>query len=35
MDPVRIKTISEHHALCGLPKLKHPLISIINFADMK
>lgn len=33
-EPIRIKTISEFHNLRGLPKPKHPLISIINFLDM-
>ncbi|RZJ49856.1 MAG: AraC family transcriptional regulator [Chryseobacterium sp.] len=32
--PIRIKTISQFHALRGLPKPKHPLISVINFEDM-
>lgn len=32
--PIRIKTISEFHSLRGLPKPKHPLISVINFEDM-
>ncbi|MDP9957663.1 helix-turn-helix domain-containing protein [Epilithonimonas hungarica] len=32
--PIRIKTISEFHTLRGLPKPKHPLISVINFEDM-
>jgi len=31
----RIKTISEYHQLRGLPKLEHPLISIIDIADIK
>ncbi|OXA90062.1 helix-turn-helix domain-containing protein [Flavobacterium hercynium] len=30
-----IKTITEFHELRGLPKPKHPLISLINFADVK
>lgn len=34
-EPIRIKTISEFHNLRGLPKPKHPLISIIDFADMQ
>lgn len=34
-EPIRIKTISEYHALRGLPKPKHPLISVIDFADMQ
>ena len=33
--PIRIKTISQFHTLRGLPKPKHPLISVINFEDMK
>lgn len=28
--PCRVKTISEFHRLCGLPKPEHPLISVIN-----
>ncbi len=31
---IRLKTISEFHALRGLPGPKHPLISVINFEDM-
>lgn len=31
---IRIKTISQFHTLRGLPKPKHPLISVINFEDM-
>ncbi|MCU7613465.1 helix-turn-helix transcriptional regulator [Chryseobacterium sp. GMJ5] len=31
---IRIKTISQFHTLRGLPKPKHPLISVINFDDM-
>jgi len=33
--PIRLKTISEFHKLRGLPVPKHPLISVINFEDMK
>lgn len=33
--PIRLKTISEFHELRGLPVPKHPLISVINFEDMK
>lgn len=33
-QPIRLKTISEFHNLRGLPKPKHPLISVINFEDM-
>lgn len=29
--PYRIKTISEYHQRCGLPKPEHPLISVINW----
>jgi AraC-like DNA-binding protein len=35
MQPVRIKTISEFHRLRGLPKPEHPLISVVNVADLK
>lgn len=31
----RIKTISEYHKFMGLPKPEHPLISVINFEDIK
>jgi AraC family transcriptional activator of pobA len=34
-DLLRIKTISEFHTLRGLPKPKHPLISVVSFDDMK
>lgn len=33
--PIHVKTISEYHHLNGLPKPEHPLISIINYADLK
>ncbi|WP_316795766.1 helix-turn-helix domain-containing protein [Pedobacter agri] len=33
-SPLRIKTINQFHTLRGLPKPKHPLISVINFEDM-
>lgn len=33
-QPIRLKTISQFHALRGLPAPKHPLISVINFQDM-
>ena len=33
-SPIRMKTISQFHTLRGLPKPKHPLISVINFQDM-
>lgn len=31
----RIKTISEYHKLRGLPAPEHPLISVVNYADIK
>jgi len=31
---IRVKSISQFHTLRGLPKPKHPLISVINFEDM-
>ena len=31
----RIKTISELHRLRGLPQPEHPLVSVVNYADMK
>lgn len=31
----RFKTISEFHKFRGLPKPEHPLISVINVADVK
>ncbi len=34
-QPTRIKTISEFHALRGLPKPEHPLISIVDYASIK
>lgn len=33
--PVRIKSITEGHRLSGLPKPHHPLISIVDCADLK
>ncbi|WP_316778250.1 AraC family transcriptional regulator [Pedobacter antarcticus] len=35
IDPIRIQTISEFHTLRGLPKPKHPLISVVSFKDFK
>lgn len=35
MQPIRIKTISEFHRLKGLPQPEHPLISVINVAELK
>ena len=34
-QPYRIKTICEFHQLRGLPKPEHPLVSVINVADVK
>jgi AraC family transcriptional regulator, transcriptional activator of pobA len=34
-QPLRIKTISEYHKVMGLPKPEHPLISVINFEQIK
>ncbi|MGC4103828.1 helix-turn-helix domain-containing protein [Ferruginibacter sp.] len=34
-QPYRIKTISEFHRLRGLPAPQHPLISVINYADIQ
>jgi AraC-like DNA-binding protein len=31
----RIKTISEYHAVRGLPKPEHPLISVVDYAAIK
>jgi len=33
--PIRIKTVSEFHALRGLPKPQHPLISVLNLEDIE
>lgn len=35
MTPIRLKTITEAHRLLGLPSPEHPLISILNYADLK
>jgi len=35
MQVHRIKTISEYHKIMGLPKPEHPLISVINFENIK
>lgn len=32
--PIRIKSISEFHRLRGLPQPEHPLISVVDFANM-
>jgi AraC-like DNA-binding protein len=34
-QPFRIQSISQFHHLRGLPKPEHPLISVINFDDVK
>lgn len=34
-QPLRIRTISEYHKVMGLPKPEHPLISVINFENLK
>lgn len=33
-NPLSVKTISQFHELNGLPKPEHPLISIVNYADL-
>ncbi|AUD05816.1 helix-turn-helix domain-containing protein [Spirosoma pollinicola] len=35
LQPARLKTISDYHQLVGLPKPEHPLVSVVNFADIK
>ena len=35
MIPERIKTITQFHRLWNLPKPEHPLISVINFENIK
>ncbi|TDE15632.1 helix-turn-helix domain-containing protein [Dyadobacter psychrotolerans] len=35
MEPYRLRTISEWHQFRYLPKPEHPLISVVNFADVK
>jgi AraC-like DNA-binding protein len=34
-EPHKLKTISEYHQFRGLPKPEHPLVSVINFEDIK
>jgi len=34
-QPFRIKSISHFHQLRGLPKPEHPLVSVVNFDDVK
>ncbi len=35
IQPFRIKSISHFHQLRGLPKPEHPLVSVVNFDDVK
>lgn len=35
MEPHKISTISEYHQFRELPKPEHPLVSVINFKDIK
>jgi AraC-like DNA-binding protein len=35
LQPLRIKTITDYHQLRDLPKPEHPLISVVNFDDIK
>lgn len=35
MQPYRIKSITEYHRILGLPKPKHPLISVINMGSFQ
>ena len=35
MSILHIKNITEYHRLMQLPKPQHPLVSVINFADIK
>lgn len=34
-EPYRIRTIDEYHHLAGLPRPEHPLISVVNMADVR
>lgn len=34
-QPIRLNTIADYHQLVGLPGPEHPLISVINFDDLK
>jgi AraC family transcriptional activator of pobA len=34
-EPLRIKTIGEYHHLAGLSRPEHPLISVVNMADIR
>ena len=35
LQPLRFKTISEYHQHMGLAKPEHPLVSVINFENVK
>ncbi|MEC5144184.1 AraC family transcriptional regulator [Chitinophaga sp. 212800010-3] len=35
LNPTRIKTITEFHKLRGLPAPEHPLISVVDYSDIK
>lgn len=34
-QPFRIRSVSQFHQLRGLPKPEHPLVSVVNFDDVK
>ncbi|MGN7204117.1 hypothetical protein ACTHQF_07570 [Pedobacter sp. SAFR-022] len=34
MKPYRIKSISEFHNIFNLPKPEHPLISVVDYAEL-
>ncbi|MCB9157393.1 MAG: helix-turn-helix transcriptional regulator [Caldilineaceae bacterium] len=34
-QPYRVRTISEFHQLRGLPKPEHPLVSVVNLAELE
>ncbi len=35
LQPIRIKTITEAHRMFGLPSPEHPLITVLNYADLQ
>lgn len=35
MNPIRIKSITEAHRVFGLPSPEHPLITVLNYADLQ
>lgn len=35
MQPIRIKSITEAHRIFGLPSPEHPLITVLNYADLQ